>query len=193
MCYADTCLRSKIAATPLMKTWRTIQVHAIVAVGLVACTLVCGCYSTRRIGVEDLSRTRNDGTYRLSLSDGIELRVRVSPIYAATRAAIGCRRTAFDAANWKIRYGGFPAVYRSGRSWRQEAVGEVVQIPTSEIVSASVEEFDWIRTTLASPILLPAGLVDFIADNAKIGFDAVNDRFDSFSRPPRSVAGPPTP
>ena len=171
-----------------MKTWCTIRVRAVVTVWLIACTLACSCYSTRRVGVDELSRTRDGGTYRLSLRDETELRVRVSPVYAASRASIGCRRTAFDAASWEIRYGGFPAVYRSGRSWRREAVGEVVQIPTSEIASASVEEFDWILTTVASPILLPAGLVDFIADNAQIGFGAVNDRFDSFSRPPRSGA-----
>lgn len=176
-----------------MNTRRSLRFHVMALAWVVTCTLACGCYSTRRVGVDELSSVREDGTYRLSLRDGTEVRVRLSPVYTVNRESIGCRYTAFDAASWEIRYGGFPAVYRAGKSWRQEATGEVVQIRKDKIASASVEELDWILTTVASPILLPAGFVDFLANNIQIGFSAVNDRFDSFSRPPRSVAAPSNP
>lgn len=161
-----------------------------------------GCFSTRQLRLDDIAREMSEleepVICRFLLSDGRTLRAMVNPREVVGPESIECHPCTHASSSWRVSYAGWPMVYSSGKYWRHELTGDVVQIPGDRIRQIWVEHFDWFRTVVAAPFCLPAGLLDFVARNAELGFDAINDRFDSFSRPPASpppeeIPEPPVP
>ncbi len=163
------------------KARRAVALAAVCALPLAA----TACYSTRLVHVESLQRLEEPVTARIGYG-GEVLRVRVDP-EMVKEDEIVCRPCAYEASSWRVRFSGWPAVYRSGRSWRNATTPESLTLETDKITSVRVERLDWPLTIISSPINLPAGLIDFLVTHAQIGFDAVNNRFDDFSPQPETA------
>ncbi len=83
-----------------------------------------------------------------------------------------------------MRFAGWPAVYTAGKYLRQEIDGDVTEIPLADVDRLEVERYSWGLTLLSFPLTLIPGTVDFLVHNLRFGFDEVDTRFDTFSRPP---------
>ncbi len=151
-----------------------------------------GCFSTRAVTPRDLRLHHGPVDIQILTSREGWVRGRVDPTEVGS-ASIAFRPTVHESKGWVVRYGGWPIVYTSGRLWRHEVKGELREIPLDEIRMILVEEYDWGLTVLSSPLTLPVGMVDFLVHHVRFGFEGVDTRFDSFSRPPESGRPPTTP
>jgi hypothetical protein len=147
-----------------------------------------GCYSTREIGVLELQRLGDPVVCRIVQQDGDLVRVVVNP-GDSTPNEILCYRCVYGPASWEVRYSGWPAVYSSGKYWRRESIGELMQIPSHQVDKVLLEELNWTRTVIISPISVPFGALDFLFHNARLGFETLDDRADSFSPPVEGSIG----
>jgi hypothetical protein len=155
---------------------------------LTAALAGAGCYGSRSISWTELESLREPVVCRIRYLDQGRpraLRALVTPDLIAADG-LECRPCAYQGSSWRIRFSGWPAVYRSGKYWRPETAGGTIEIARASVEDLRLERLDWPLTILGAPLTLPAGLVDFLVDNVEIGFDAVNDRFDAFSRPPET-------
>lgn len=154
-----------------------------------------GCYSLHDIRPEALERLEAPAVCHIELHDGTVTRAVIEP-GMVTPEAIRCYPCSFTAQEWATRYSSWPAVYSWGRYWRWEATSSSVVLPRDDVERVSLEDLDWTWTIVSAPLSLPAGAVDFLVDNVQLGFEAVNDRFDTFSAPPatqRYAADTPRP
>ena len=142
------------------------------------------CYSSRTSRLEELQSLDERVVCQIRFNNGEEQRVIVGPENIVNEKTFECYPCRYDSDSWRVRFSGWPAVYSAGRYWRQETIGEMVQFPQKDIARIWIEEVNWPLTLVSSPLNVPAGVIDFIVDNAEISFDALNDRFDTFSRPP---------
>lgn len=136
------------------------------------------CYTTRKSSIDSLRRIDEEVTCRIRYDDR-ELRARLSPLDVVNDEFIECRPCTHDGSSWRVRFSGWPAVYRSGKYWRNAVAGEPVRIPRERIDSVRVEKLDWPLTIVSSPLSIPVGIIDFLVDNVEIGFDTVDNRHDS--------------
>ncbi len=156
------------------------------------CFGLTGCFSSRAVTPDELRGRRDPVDVQILTSREGWVRGRVDPMEVGT-ASIVFRTAVHGPKGWVVRYGGWPIVYTSGRLWRHQIEGDRREIPLGEIRKMLVEEYDWGLTILCSPLTLPVGLVDFLVHHVRFGFEGVDTRFDSFSRPPESGRAPTEP
>lgn len=154
----------------------------VIALGFLGSAFT-GCFATRPTTLESLRQSDRPVVVRIQKTGGEVIRGIVSPGDLGP-ASIRYRPLRYGPSSWVVRFAGWPAVYTSGKILRYEAEGESVEIPAEEVAKIDREEYRWFRTVLSFPLTLPPGIIDFLIHHVRFGFDAVDIREDSFSRPP---------
>ena len=154
--------------------------------------LLWGCFTTRAATLDDLDRLSDLIPARVETRDGKEVRGLIGPGYLGP-ASLRLVPLQYGPSSWVVRYGGWPLVYTSGRVLRNEIGGDEVELPLAEVNRVLLERYSWPLTLLTLPLTLPPGLIDFVVHHARFGFDTVDTRFDTYSRPPATVPGPVVP
>ena len=132
--------------------------------------------------LEDLKRLEGPAAVQFILSAGEVLRAVVGPA-DIFRDEVRVQPLRHQSGSWIVQWGGWPAVYSAGRSWRYEIQGESIAIPRASIREALIEEHAWGLTLLSLPATLPPGVLDFVIHHATFGFQNAASGLDDFARP----------
>ena len=154
--------------------------------------LLGGCFTTRTATLKDLEHLPDLVPARVETRDGKAIRGLIGPGYLGP-ASLRLVPLEYGPSSWVVRYGGWPLVYTSGRVLRNEIGGDEVEIPLADVDRVLLESYSWPLTLLTLPLTLPPGLIDFVVHHARFGFDTVDTRFDTYSRPPAAAPGSAVP
>jgi hypothetical protein len=160
--------------------------------GLLRCVLgtalLSGCFTTQPVSLEALEKVDRLVEVQIVTRQQREFRgiVGLGFVGPETLRYLPLR---YGPKNWMVRFAGWPAVYTAGKYLRHQVDDDMQEIPRAEIQRIYIEKYSWWLTLLSLPVTLPPGLIDFLFYNVTFGFENVDTRFDTFSRPP---AGPPS-
>jgi hypothetical protein len=154
--------------------------------------LAGGCFTTRAVSLHDLESLGDLHPARIITRDGAERRAVIGP-GSLGPATLRITPLRYGPGSWVVRFGGWPLVYTSGRVLRNEIAGDVWEIPVDEVKEVRFEKYSWSLTFLTLPLTLPPGIIDLVVHHARFGFDTVDTRYDTFSRPPGTVKDPALP
>jgi hypothetical protein len=150
-----------------------------------AALLLPGCFTAEKVGVEDLRGLDRTVVVQILKKSGEPVRGVVGPTDAGP-GSLRFQPLRYGPGSWVVHFGGWPLVYTAGKHLRHEIEGETREIPLSEIREVRIERYSHGLTLLSLPLTFPVGLIDFLVHQIRFGFENVDARFDTFSRPPAS-------
>ena len=149
--------------------------------------LLSGCFTTQPVALEGLGNADRLIEVQIVTKSQKEFRGIVAPGFLGPET-LRYLPLRYGPSSWAVRFAGWPVVYTAGKYLRHQVEGDPEEIPRAEIDKVYIEKYSWWLTLLSLPVTLPPGLIDFLFYNVTFGFENVDTRFDTFSRPP---AGPP--
>jgi hypothetical protein len=166
-----------------METRAAVRFSLVLATGLLP-----GCFTTQPVPLAALENVDRLTDVQIVTKDHKEFRGVVGPGFLGPET-LRYLPLRYGPSSWMVRFAGWPAVYTAGKYLRHQVDGDMLEIPCAEIQRVYTEKYSWLLTLLSLPLTLPPGLIDFLFYNVTFGFENVDTRFDTFSRPP---AGPPS-
>ncbi len=142
-----------------------------------------GCFTTQTITVQDLRGLDRLVEVQIVPRNGDPFRAITGPAFPGPES-LRYLRLRHGPSSWVVRFGGWPAMYTSGKYLRHQIDGDMEEIPLDDIQRIYKEKYSWPLTFLTLPLTLPPGLIDFLFYHLTFGFDEVDTRFDTYSRPP---------